>query len=144
MFFRVETHSTEVWDGDDSLGLQSSKIASPPGRAAPSLSGALAVAEKSARYQRSAFAAQFLRAYSLSTRGSCSPWPVNAYPLLHSVATVIIERLEAHDAAMEFCSQYTALATFSSSAVTGTQLNSHATLSSLACVPCCQLKTWRH
>ena len=97
MMFRIENKSTEVWDGIDTAGAHSSKEAQPPGRASPSTSGVLTLAERTARNTRSVFAAQFLRAYRLSTHGSCAPWPINAHPLLQIITNVMIDHFEAHD-----------------------------------------------
>lgn len=95
--FRIENKSTEVWDGVDAAGAHSSKEATPPGRATPSTAGALTLAERTAKNTRSVFAAQFLRAYRLSTHGSCAPWPINAHPLLQIITNVMIDYFAVHD-----------------------------------------------
>lgn len=94
MFFRIETKASEVWDGVDTTGPRTAKAASPKRPALPSAT-ALTVAERTAKNTRSVFAAQFLRAFHLSTRGSCAPWPANAYPLLQLVTETVIDRIQS-------------------------------------------------
>jgi len=98
MFFHIETKASEVWDGVDTTGPRSAKSASPR-RSATTPATALTVAERTAKNTRSVFAAQFLRAFHLSTRGSCAPWPANAYPLLQLVTATIIDRIQSDGSA---------------------------------------------
>jgi len=95
MFFRIETKASEVWDGVDTSGPRSARAASPR-RSLDTSASALTMAERTAKNTRSVFAAQFLRAFHLSTRGSCAPWPANAYPLLQLVTATVIEHAQAY------------------------------------------------
>ena len=104
MFFRIETKASEVWDGVDTTGPRSAKSSSPR-RSATTPATALTVAERTAKNTRSVFAAQFLRAFHLSTRGSCAPWPANAYPLLQLVTATIIDRIQS-DGSVNFLGQW--------------------------------------